>query len=83
MDEKNQVQDITLLQDIHLRLDIQIGSVEKMLLDIVNLKVGDIIALDKNIEEYIEVKLNNQSFAIGELLITNGKYGIRIVDLAR
>lgn len=83
MDEKKQMQDIALLQDIRLKLDIQVGSVEKRLLDIVNLKVGDVITLDKNIEEYIEVKLNNQSFALGELLIANGKYGIRIVDLAK
>ncbi len=74
---------IEFLKDVKVRFNVHVGSVQKMLIEILSLKEGDVIELNKNIEEYVDVKLNNQSFAIGEIVIANEKYGIRIVDLAR
>ncbi len=74
---------IDFLSDVNLKIDIEVGRVHKLLVEILSLKEGDIIELDKNIEEYITVNLNRKPFAVGELVIANEKYGVRIVDLAR
>jgi len=54
----------------------------KNFIDILRLKEGDIIKLDKNLEDYIEIYLRGQLFAIGELVVVNEKYAVRVVDLA-
>lgn len=74
---------IDFLSDVNLKIDIEVGRVHKLLVEILSLKEGDIIELDKSVEEYITVNLNRKPFAVGELVIANEKYGVRIVDLAR
>lgn len=73
---------IDFLYDVNLKLSISVGSVEKMLIEILALQEGDVIELNKSIEDYVDIKLNDREFAIGEIVITNEKYGVRIVDLA-
>ena len=74
---------IDFLSDVHVKIDVEVGRMHKLLIEILSLKEGDIVAFDKNIEEYITIRLNQKEFAIGELVIANEKYGVRIVDLAR
>ena len=75
--------ELEAFSDIKLRVDIEIGRTHKMLIEILSLKEGDIIELEKSTEEYINVNINHKPFAIGELVIANEKYGVRIVDLAK
>ncbi len=74
--------DLQFLRDINLRLTGEVGRTKKNFIDILRLKEGDIIKLDKNIEDYIEIYLRGQLFAIGELVVVNEKYAVRVVDLA-
>ncbi len=91
MDEKKEKQlngvvdeelDLQFLHDINLKLTGEVGRTKKNFIDILRLKEGDIIKLDKNIEDYIEIYLRGQLFAIGELVVVNEKYAVRVVDLA-
>ena len=74
--------DISFLKDIHLNINARVGKTKKMLIDIISLKKGDIIELDANIDGYISLEINNQPFAMAEMVVVNEKYGVRIVDLA-
>ncbi|SNZ08090.1 flagellar motor switch protein FliN/FliY [Persephonella hydrogeniphila] len=74
--------DISFLHDITLKLTGEVGRTTKNFIDILRLKEGDIIKLDKHIEDYLEIYLRGQLFAIGELVVVNEKYAIRVVDLA-
>lgn len=74
--------DVSFLDDVELKVNASAGNIKKMLLDIISLKEGDIIKLDTNIDGYIYLYINNQPFALAEMVIANDKYGIRIVDLA-
>ncbi|WP_187646989.1 FliM/FliN family flagellar motor switch protein [Nitrosophilus labii] len=76
------IQDLSFLNDVQLKVNVSVGSTKKMLFEIVSLKEGDVLKLDSNIEGYINVYINNQSFAIGEMVVANDKYGVRIIDLA-
>lgn len=74
--------ELSFLKDVNVKLSISVGTIEKMLIEILALKEGDIIELDKKIDEYVDIRLNDKKFAIGEIVIANEKYGVRIVDLA-
>ncbi|MCX7737866.1 MAG: FliM/FliN family flagellar motor C-terminal domain-containing protein [Hydrogenothermaceae bacterium] len=50
---------------------------------LLSLKEGDIIELNKNIEDYLEVYLEDKPFGKGELVIVNDKYSFRLIDLVR
>ncbi len=73
---------LEFLSDVKLGVNVTVGRVNKLLIEILSLKEGDIIELDKNVEDYIDIKLNGKNFAIGEIVVANEKYGVRIVDLA-
>ena len=91
MDEKKEKQlnsvvkeelDLQFLHDINLRLTGEVGRTKRNFIEILRLKEGDVIKLDKNLEDYIEIYLRGQLFAIGELVVVNEKYAVRVVDLA-
>ncbi|WP_456392423.1 FliM/FliN family flagellar motor switch protein [Persephonella sp.] len=82
---ENQVEeelDVSFLHDINLKITGEVGRTKRNFIDILRMKEGDIIRLDKHIEDYIEIYLRGQLFAIGELVVVNEKYAIRVVDLA-
>jgi len=74
--------DISYLSDIELEVKVEVGRKKEMFSKVLKLKEGDIIELDKSLEDYINVYLNDQPFAVGEMVVVNKKFGIRIVDLA-
>ncbi len=74
--------DFEFLSDVNLRVHVEVGKAEKLFYDILKLKEGDIIKLDKNIEDYIDIYVNGHHFAIGEMVVVNDKYAVRVVDLA-
>ena len=74
--------ELSFLYDINLLITGEVGRTKKNFIEILKLKEGDIITLDKHIEDYIEIYLRGQRFAIGELVVVNEKYAVRIVDLA-
>ncbi len=74
--------DLSFLQDISLQITGEVGRTKRNFIDILRLKEGDIIKLDKHVEDYVEIFLRGQLFAIGELVVVNDKYAVRIVDLA-
>jgi len=74
--------DLEFLSDVNLRVHVEVGKVEKLFFDVLKLKEGDVIKLDKNVEDYIDIYVNGQHFAIGEMVVVNEKYAVRVVDLA-
>ena len=73
--------DLEFLSDVNLRVSVEVGKAEKYFYDVLKLKEGDIIKLDKNIEDYIDIYVNGYHFAIGEMVVVNDKYAVRVVDI--
>ncbi len=67
--------------DIKLRISLVLGSKELPLSKVLKLKEGDLIVFDKKLEDYLDVKLNDQTFGIGEIIVINDKISLRLVDL--
>lgn len=73
--------DLDFLSDISLYLNVEVGKTKKLFIEILKLKEGDIISLDKSTEDYLDIYLNGSPFAIGELVVVNEKYSVRLVDI--
>ena len=63
-----------------VNLDATIGSAERTISDILNIKVGDVIVLDKKAEDLVDIRVNETKFAKGETLMIDGKIGIKILE---
>ncbi|SDD40897.1 flagellar motor switch protein FliN/FliY [Sphingomonas sp. YR710] len=70
-----------LLQDIPLRLSVEVGSTSLRLADLMDLNSGSVVELDRQSNELLDILVNGTLVAKGEVVTVNGKFGIRVVDV--
>jgi type III secretion system YscQ/HrcQ family protein len=78
----NQAEAADLLSDIPLQLMIELGRVPMNADEVVGLKVGHVIDLNKQAGEPLDLSVNGKVVARGEVVEIDGALGIRIVALA-
>lgn len=61
-----------------LELVVSIGNCEKSIKDIIDLKNGDVIKLDKLIDEDLDININDKMIAKGESITLDNKFGVRL-----
>lgn len=74
---------ISLIKDVNIPIVIELASLKKNFEFLLNLKEGDIIDLEKNIEDFVNIYFLNEKVGFGELVNINEKYGVRLVDLIK
>ncbi|ADU97406.1 FliM/FliN family flagellar motor switch protein [Thermovibrio ammonificans] len=79
--EKELTEKLERFSDIELKISLVVGRKVMPFSKVLKLKEGDIITLDKKLDDYLEVTLNDQEFGIGELIVINDKVSLRLVDL--
>jgi flagellar motor switch protein FliN/FliY len=70
-----------LLQDIPLRLSVEVGSTSLRLSELMALNAGSVVELDRQANELLDILVNGTLVAKGEVVTVNGKFGIRVVDV--
>ena len=75
MDSANQI--FGGLMDI----TISMGSAKEKIGKIINYKVGDIIVLDKHLEETLDINVNGRMIASGESIIIDNKLAVRLSQI--
>ncbi|HPP87355.1 MAG TPA: flagellar motor switch protein FliN [bacterium] len=76
--------DLGLLADIPIKVSVFLGKTKMPLKDALKLGKGSIVEIDKLKGEPVDVYLNNQLFARGEIVVVDENFGIRlkkIIDL--
>jgi flagellar motor switch protein FliN/FliY len=71
-----------LLADIPVRLSVEVGSTSLKLAEVLDLAEGSVVELDRQADEPLDIMVNGTLIARGEVVTVNGRYGIRIVDVA-
>lgn len=69
------------LGDVKLSIMAQLGQTKLTVKEVLELKEGDVIQLDRLAGEAVDLYLNHQPFATGEIVIINDIFGIRIGNL--
>lgn len=70
-----------LLAQIPLRLSVEIGSVSRTMQDLLDLKQGTVIELDRPIDEPVDILANGTVIARGEVVNAGDHYGVRITEV--
>lgn len=75
-------QDISFFGKIPVHVTLEVASTEIPLKDLMEVDTNSVIALDKIAGEPLDVKVNGALFAKAEVVLVNGNYGLRIVELS-
>ena len=72
---------IDLLLDVELPIAVRIGTTEMRLIDIMKLGLGSIIELKKLVDDPVEVLVNDQLVARGEVVVCDSNFAVRITEV--
>jgi flagellar motor switch protein FliN/FliY len=72
---------LELLLDVKLNATIRFGQKQMLLREILELHPGTAVALDRQVEEPVELLVGGRVIAQGNVVIVDGNYGIRITEI--
>lgn len=72
---------IDMLLDVSLPITIELGRTSMSINDILALGPGSVIELNKLAGEPVEVKVNLKTVALGEVVVVDENFGVRITQL--
>lgn len=70
-----------LIQDIDVRLTVELGHCEMTLRDVLALQEDSVIMIDRLVDEPLEIKVNGKAIARGEVVAEGNRFGLRILEL--
>ena len=77
-----QRQDLSFFGKIPVNVTLEVASAEISLKELMECDTSSVIVLDKLAGEPLDVKVNGTLFAKAEVVVMNGNYGLRIVELS-
>lgn len=76
-----EMKNLEFLLDIPLDISIEVGRTRIMVNDLLKMREGSIVELDKLAGEPLDVYVNSRLIAKGEAVLVNDKFGIRLTDV--
>lgn len=72
---------IELLKDVDLNVKIELGRTRMLIEDVLRLAEGSVVELDKLAGDPVDVYVNDQLVARGEVLVLNDNFCVRINEI--
>jgi flagellar motor switch protein FliN/FliY len=72
---------IDLLKDVDLQVKIELGRTRMLIEDVLRLGEGSVVELDKLAGDPVDVYVNEQLVARGEVLVLNDNFCVRINEI--
>ena len=73
--------DLTVLDDVDLDLRIELGRTEMLIDEVVGLREGSVVALDKLAGDPVDILANGRLIARGEVLVLNDNFCVRVAEI--
>ena len=73
--------DINFLFDVQLSIIVEVGRVQMLISDLLDLDEESIIELDSMVGQPLDIRANDLLVARGEVIVVNEKFAIRITDI--
>jgi len=70
-----------LLMDVELEVMLRFGERSMLLREILELGSGSVVELDRRIEEPVDLLLEGKIIARGEVVVVDGNYGLRVLEV--
>lgn len=70
-----------LLLEVELPVSVSFGRARMPLQDVLKLTAGSIVELNRSVSEPVELIVNDRVIALGEVVVIEGNYGVRIKQI--
>ena len=77
----NESASLDLLRDVQLDLKIELGRTQMHLEDVLRMKQGAVVTLDKLAGDPVDIYANGRLIARGEVLVLNDNFCVRVAEL--
>jgi flagellar motor switch protein FliN/FliY len=72
---------LDLVRDVELDVNIELGRTHMHLEDVLRLKRGSVVPLDKLAGDPVDIYVNDRLIARGEVLVLNDNFCVRVAEL--
>ena len=78
---KLKVENLDFILDIPLKITIELGRTKMLIKELLQMKQGTVLELDKLAGEPLDILVNGKLIAKGEVVVINEKFGVRLTDI--
>lgn len=78
-----QADNMELIMGVPLELSVEIGRTKKLVKDILDFTKGSLVVLDKLAGEQVDLFVNGQCIAKGDVVVVEDNFGIRITEITK
>ncbi len=78
---RSERENISLIKDVPLEVTVELGRTSKKISEILEFSPGTVIELDRLVGESLDLLVNGQYVAKGEVVVIDENYGIRLTDI--
>lgn len=72
---------LDVLLDVPVNLSVELGSCQMPMRDVLQLKTGSVVQLEKVADAPVEVLVNRKLVARGQVVVVDDRFGIKITEL--
>jgi len=77
----DEMRNISLIMDVKLPVRVRIGRKKMLLKDVLNMDIGSVIELNQLANDPLEILVDNNVIALGEVVIVDGNFGVQITSI--
>lgn len=79
--EPHRRDDLGAFGAISVRLSVEVGAVRMPLKDVLGLQVGAVHALDRRVDQPVDVLINERLIARGEIVALGDRFGVKLTEI--
>lgn len=72
---------LEILMDVELDVTLRFGERQMALRDILDLSAGSVVELNQDVQDPVELLVGNKVIARGEVVVLDGNYGLRVMEI--
>ncbi|WP_326910434.1 flagellar motor switch phosphatase FliY [Sedimentibacter sp. MB31-C6] len=80
---EEQFSNLELIMSVPLDISVEIGKTKRQIKDILEFSQGTIVELDKQAGALVDIIVNGQLIAKGEVVVVNDNFGVRISEIIK
>jgi flagellar motor switch protein FliN/FliY len=80
---KDHLPNLELIMSVPLEISVEIGKTKKQIKDILEFSQGTVLELDKQAGALVDIVVNGQLIAKGEVVVVNDNFGVRVIEIEK
>jgi flagellar motor switch protein FliN/FliY len=72
---------LEFFHDVSMKITVEFARTEMSIRDLLRLKAGGVLELNKMAGEPLDIRLNGRLIARGEAVIVNDRFGVRVTEI--